>query len=186
MKPSGWINGAWILVLILGLAGVSWGADKGPISSGETKSGTITGPSFLDTWTFQGTAGDWIIITAVTIPGSGTLNTAICLYPPDGGPAEVCPPNAGDFLDHQLAQSGLYTIVIFDGFFLSRMGDYNISLTKIPSTLRPGLYNPSPPSGATLPVPLCSSLSWDPVGGATGYDLYFGEDVVEPLEKIGD
>src|SRR5439155_8139605 len=62
----------------------------------------------------------------------GTLNTAICLYPPDGGPVEACPPNAGDFLDHQLAQSGLYTIVIFDGFFLSRMGDYNISLLRIP------------------------------------------------------
>src|SRR5437867_933837 len=130
MKPFGWISGAWILVLIMGLAGVSWGADRGPINSGETRSGTITGPSFLDTWTFQGTAGDWIIITAVTT--SGALDTAICLYPPDGGPVEACPPNAGDFLDHQLAQSGLYTIVIFDGFFLKRVGDYNISLLKIP------------------------------------------------------
>lgn len=30
------------------------------------------------------------------------------------------------------------------------------------------------------------SFSWDPVPGTTGYDLYFGGNVVEPLVKIGD
>src|SRR5256885_269011 len=137
MKLSGWINGAWILVLILGLAGVSWGADEGPISSGETKSGTITGPSFSDTWTFQGTAGDWIIITAVTTSFT-LLDTTIDLYPPDGGPREATTDQGGfgggDRLDHQLAQSGLYTIVIHD-HTLSRTGDYNITLLKIPGAV---------------------------------------------------
>src|SRR5437773_2676187 len=121
MKPSGWINGAWILVLILGLAGVSWGADKGPISSGETKSSTITSPSFTDTWIFEGAKGDQVIITAVTISGSGPLDTTIDLYPPDGGPQEASSLRCGQFgcaggdlLDHQLQQSGLYTILIRD------------------------------------------------------------------------
>lgn len=116
---------------------------------------------------------------------AGELNTNIDLYPPDNGPREQTSA-ATDVLDHQLAQSGLYTIVITDSF-LRTSGDYDISLTKIPSALRPGLYNPSPADKAALPVPSsCSSLSWDPVAGATGYDLYFGEDIVEPLEKIGD
>jgi hypothetical protein len=53
-----------------------------------------------------------------------------------------------------------------------------------PSDLRPGIYNPSPSNGATIYVS-SGSFSWDPVSGATGYDLYFGTDVTIPLEKIG-
>ena len=30
------------------------------------------------------------------------------------------------------------------------------------------------------------SFSWDPVGDATGYNFYFGEDVIEPLDQIDD
>jgi hypothetical protein len=29
-------------------------------------------------------------------------------------------------------------------------------------------------------------MSWDPVPGATGYDVYFGENRIKPLAKIGD
>src|SRR5439155_437736 len=83
---------------------------------------------------FPVSAGDWIIITAVAT--SGTLDTTIDLYPPGGGPREATTDRGGggggDRLDHQLAQSGLYTIVIYD-HTLSRTGDYKITLLKIPA-----------------------------------------------------
>jgi len=155
--------------------------DGGPIASGQTLSpgGTII-PSDLDAFQFYGQKNDRVIITAV--PTSGILDTFISLYPPDGGPAEAT--TIFDQLDHQLNKTGLYTIVIVD-FGLNNEGTYNISLTKIPSNLRPGIYNPTPPDGDIV-CDLSGSFGWDPVSGATGYDLYFGENVIEPLVKIGD
>ena len=67
---------------------------------------------------------------------------------------------------------------------LNDSGDYNIGLTKIPETLRPGIYNPSPANGASITA-FDTSLSWNSVAGATGYDIYFGENVTKSLEKIG-
>jgi len=60
-----------------------WAADMGSIQSGETKSGTIVGPSFMDSWTFYGNAGDRVIINAVKT--SGDLNTYMDLYSPAPG-----------------------------------------------------------------------------------------------------
>ena len=158
----------------------AWGADRGEIHSGETKIGLeIVGPSYMDTWTFYGDAGDRVLISVQAT--SGSLWPRINLYPPDSGPEEA---SNIEYLDHQLEQSGLYTIVVED-WVLSNEGTYDISLTKIPSTLRTGLYNPYPSNGSTI-TDLNGSFSWDPVSGATGYDLYFGENVIEPLEKIGD
>ena len=48
--------------------------DGGPITSGETLSGSIVS-SDLDALQFYGDEGDWVIITAVKT--SGSLNTAI-------------------------------------------------------------------------------------------------------------
>ena len=155
--------------------------DGGAIASGETSSGSSIA-SDMDAFQFYGEAGDRIIITAVTT--SGPLNTEIYLYPPDSGPCEADTYPVGDKLDHQLQQSGLYTAIVQD-HGLNDEGEYNISLTKIPSALRPGIYNPSPQNGATI-SDLNDSFSWDAVSGATGYDLYFGEGVIEPLGKIGD
>ena len=158
----------------------AWGTDRGQIYSGETKIGLeIIGPSYMDTWTFYGDAGDRVLISVQAT--SGTLWPRINLYPPDSGPEEA---TNIEYLDHQLAQSGLYTIVIED-VGLNDEGTYNISLTKIPSDLRPGIYNPYPSNGSSI-RDLNGSFGWDAVSGATGYDLYFGEDVIEPLQKIGD
>jgi hypothetical protein len=160
--------------------------DGGAIASGETLSGTINVPSDLDAFKFDGTAGDRVIINAVKT--AGNLDTYIILYPPGGGPAEAnsyqCCSYGGDTLDVQLKQGGLYTIVIED-YGVSDAGTYNISMTKIPSTLRTGLYNPSPSNGASI-CNSSGSFSWAAVAGATGYDLYFGTDVTEPLVKIGN
>lgn len=63
-------------------------------------------------------------------------------------------------------------------------GRYNISLTKIPSAIRPGIYNSCPATGLSVSNSL-NLLEWDAVSGATGYDLYFGEGVTNALAKGG-
>ena len=155
--------------------------DGGAIASGQTLSGS-TVPSDLDGFQFYGNTEERVIINAVKT--TGNLDTYITLYPPGGGSAEASTWAWGDQLDHQLKQTGLYTIVIQD-YQLNDAGGYNISLTKIPSELPPGIYNPSPANGAIV-FNATGSFGWDAVSGATGYDLYFGEDVIVPLVKIGD
>ena len=155
--------------------------DGGPIASGETLSGTIDVASDLDAFQFYGDVNDRVIITAVTT--SGSLDTAIYLYPPDGGPSENYA--RYDRLDWQLKKSGLCTIVILD-WFLNSSGSYNISLSKIPSTLRPGLYDPCPSNGGLVGACCSAELRWQAVDGTTGYNVYFGTDVIQPLDKIAD
>ena len=165
---------------ILGAVSHPGDRDGGAIISGDNFSHAIDVASDLDAFHFYGLTGDRVIINAVAT--SGTLHTDITLYPPSGGPAEAS--TISEQLDHQLQQTGLYTIVIAD-FGLDAPGDYKISLTKIPPTLRPGIYNPQPPDGAILRGAV-GSFAWDAVPGATGYDLYFGENVVQPLAEIGN
>ncbi|MBI4685125.1 MAG: hypothetical protein HY755_07980 [Nitrospirae bacterium] len=106
----------------------------------------------------------------------------------EGQPRQTCGNGnycGGDVLDHQLAQTGLYTIVIRD-FGVNSAGTYNISLSKIPTALRPGVYNPSPANGASV-CNLNGSFSWDPVSGATGYDVYILDYItMYPAVKICD
>jgi len=88
----------------------------------------------------------------------------------------------GDLLDHELLETGLYTIVVQDAG-LDEYGSYNITLIKFPDTLRAGIYN-SDPAIAACNLPADLTLSWDPVSDATGYDVFFGTDVVEPLVQV--
>ena len=167
-----------IILIILGCFSLVWGADRGPISSGETKGGfQLAGPSYMDTWTFNGNTDDRVLIDAEPTSGSTCLD--INLYPPGGGPREA---SGRQWLDRQLQQTGNYTIVIGECYF-DDVATYDISLTKIPSQLRPGLYNPHPANGAII-SDLSGILSWDPVPGATGYDVYFGENVIVPIPRI--
>ena len=151
----------------------------GSIASGQTIVGsTITPISDMDAFQFYGAAGDRILFNAETT--AGLLDPDIDLYPPDSGDREA---HANNVMDHQLAQSGLYTVVISD-LGKDATGTYNVSFSKIPSTVRPGVYNPSPANGASISS-LNGSFSWNAVSGATGYDLYFGENVTTALQKIG-
>ena len=163
---------------------LTWSADPdgGEIAPGETLSGTINLSSDMDGFQFYGAQGDRIIVDAEAT--SGNLDTEIYLYPPGGGPAEADTYPWGDLLDYQLQSSGLYTIIIMD-HGVDDTGDYAVALVKIPSTIRPGIYNPFPPNKATI-ANLGQSFTWDAVEGATSYDLYFGENVTIPLEKIGE
>jgi hypothetical protein len=155
--------------------------DGGAIASGQTLSGAINVASDMDAFQIYGNTGDRIIVTVTAT--SGDLSPTIYLYPPDGGPAEQSVWNA--VLSWQLEQTGLYTINIRDNFG-SGSGNYNISLSKIPSTVRTGLYNPYPSDGGLTGAYRTTVLRWQPVSGATGYDVYFGADAIQPLDKIAD
>ncbi len=67
---------------------------------------------------------------------SGNLNPDIVLFDPDGNPeaSNSCGESGGCVhteINHQLLQSGLYTIVVMDNGG-NETGNYSLSLTKIP------------------------------------------------------
>jgi len=133
-------------IVAFGLTPAICSADCPEIISGETKIGAeIVSPSYMDCWTFQGAVNDRVIITAVET--SGTLDTVICLYPPAGGPAEACTsPPYDDKLDHQLQQSGLYTIVVRD-YGYNDEGAYNITFLDLPDG---PVSSPGDPDGGLI------------------------------------
>ncbi|GAK57065.1 FOG PKD repeat [Candidatus Vecturithrix granuli] len=154
--------------------------DGGPNASGQTIVGSaITPISDMDAFQFYGTVGDRILFNAETT--AGTLDPYIQLYPPSGGAREDY--DYYGSLDHQLVESGLYTVVVSDDYN-NEVGTYNVSFSKNPSQVRPGIYNPLPANGANVSN-FSGSFRWDAVSGATGYDLYFGENVTTALQKIG-
>jgi hypothetical protein len=171
------------LVLIPGATSSAQDPDGGDIASGQTYTGTISPGGDTDIFAFYGQQGQGVVIEMATTEGN--LDPEIGLYRPDGT-QEVEAYDLGNRVrieDHQLEQTGIYTIVAA-GYFTDPTGSYGLSFTLIPPIPPPGIYNPSPQNGATI-YDLDGSFSWDSVEGATGYDLYFGEDVIEPLEKIG-
>jgi hypothetical protein len=148
------ISLAWVLLIpVSSLAG-------GAIHSGETLSGNVAGPSYMESWTFSGNAGDRVLIAAV--PTSGDLNTYLDLYPPGGGSAEV----ATSFdIDHQLESSGEYTIVTSD-WLRENEGDYRISLLKIPGKVS----SAADPDGG--PIPSGQTLTGLLINAASDMDAY--------------
>jgi hypothetical protein len=104
--------------------------DGGPIASGSIKTGTISGPCDLDTYTFQGSSGDHVVLAAVTT--SGTLNTEVSVYPPGGGPP--IGQTSADRQDIILTADGTWTMVVEDGQDV-QSGTYNLSMTDLSGTL---------------------------------------------------
>ena len=156
---------AVLLLLSIAFSDYAWSADRGMINSDVTRTGLdLSAPSYID---------------AVTT--FGNLDTCITLYPSGGGEAETttcqvhCGNGSGDQLDHQLEQTGLYAKVIEDDY-LSNMEAYNVSMPKLTSTLDPGFYNPYPAIGAIV-TNLNDSFSWDPVAGATGYNVFLKDNI---------
>jgi hypothetical protein len=110
----------------------------------------------------------------------------IYLYPPGSGSFEdsATGPVGSKRLDHQLLQTGTYTILVQENG-LNTLGTFDITLEKTPPTLGPGVYGLYPYEGIST-EDFIGYLNWDVVPEATGYDVYFGEDVIAPLVKIGD
>ena len=98
--------------------------DGGPIESGETLPGQLNSASDIDAFTFEGAAGQRVLITVSSrYPSSSTLS----LYPPGGGGAEVSTQH--DWIDRQLQMSGRYTITIED-YLRNDGGSYSLALQK--------------------------------------------------------
>jgi flagellar hook capping protein FlgD len=173
------------LLTLPGVATWNGDPDGGALPSNTVRTGTIDGPADMDAWRFHGAAGDHVLISAATATGS--LDTRIQLYPPGSGPAEdesLCDfYGCRDQLDHVLASTGLYTIVVSDNG-LTHSGTYNVSLVNQSGDPARGIYHYHPSDGQNL-LPLAPvHLTWDPVPGATGYDVYFGSNTLAPLPRV--
>ncbi|MFN0149371.1 MAG: FlgD immunoglobulin-like domain containing protein, partial [bacterium] len=101
--------------------------DGGAIVSNEIKSGTTSGSSDIDAFTFSGTSGQRVLLSAKTT--SGALDTWIYLYPPGGG-AVVVSSSAGDRVDFQLTSTGTHVIVIEDNAN-NDAGGYTMSFLNV-------------------------------------------------------
>jgi len=116
--------GITLLVNAFGMS-VIHAEDMGSISSGQTVSGVISAVGEKDSWTFTGQAGDRIILDVENT--SGSLNSYYLFYPPDGGTYEL---SQYQWAEHVLAQSGTYTIVVYDND-LAHTGSYNMTLLNL-------------------------------------------------------
>jgi hypothetical protein len=155
--------------------------DGGTMTPGIAFTGDIDDVSDFDAYQFYGQTGDIVKVYAINKSGYMT-DLYIKLYPPDG--AETESENLGSYgIDHMLGETGLYTALVAANNH-SGTGKYDMVFLKTPSNIRPGIYNQGPDNGDVI-TDNNGSLSWDSLAGATGYDVFFGEDVTEPLSKIG-
>jgi hypothetical protein len=155
--------------------------DGGTITPGMKYSGTIDELSDFDAYQFYGWTGDIVKVYALKKSGSMT-DVYIKLYPADGETAES--ENLGIYgIDHMLGKTGLYTVIV-EADNHSGTGEYEIVFIKTPPSFLPGIYNQVPDNGDII-TDDNGSFSWYPLAGITGYDVFFGEDVAEPLGKTG-
>jgi hypothetical protein len=108
-------------------------ADPIEIHSGETMSGDIAINGQMDSYTFQGTTGQGIVIE-MDADGSG-LGPAFYLYGPDGTIETKVVGGYNDMRirleDYQLKQTGIYTIVAAASGGWDTTGKYGLSLVLI-------------------------------------------------------
>jgi hypothetical protein len=184
------------LVLAPGATTSPQDPDGGDIASGETKSGTISPGGDTDAYAFYGEPGHSVVIQMARV--SGGLVPRLRLYDPDG--VQVVDQRAGadvaEIDNYQLKKIGIYTIVASHFTFVNT-GEYGLSLSLMPPLLLMPPKNPygSYPYGSYPYAPqpsdgnsvsLCNShtLSWSPVNGATGYDVYLARGPCTPPEKV--
>ncbi len=101
--------------------------DSAALASNQIFSGTIGSVVDFDAFTFSGTAGQRVLFSGIATAGA-SFNTTFYLYPPNGGPLETS--TFGDKLDHQLLQSGTYTVVLEDQN-LDHTGSYTVSYYNV-------------------------------------------------------
>ena len=112
--------------------------NMGTLVSGQTQSGSIGVVPGMNVFQFQGTQGDRILALITTT--SGKLSPAIDLYPPNFGSWEGGANAWGGntaTMDHQLAQSGTYSLLVRDSSN-TNAGGYSITLLDFAS---PGALN---------------------------------------------
>ena len=124
------------MLLVPGACTSTQDPDGCAIAFGETKSGCIDPEVDWDAYTFDGQAGQRVIIQVNRT--SGNLTPVMHLYPPDGRPREAVVGD-GAAIDvllnaHPLARTGVYTIIVADhGIgFADDAGGYDLTLSFVP------------------------------------------------------
>ena len=145
-------------------------ASGGGIQSGETKSGNIAIEGQQDSYTFSGSAGQGVVIEMSAAAGS-SLGTAIYLYRPDGTlETKVV---GGSYAtrvrieEHQLEQSGTYTIVATasQAYSTAGTGGYGLSLVLIPGAAK----SAQDPDGGDIVSGQTHSASINPQGDTDAF-----------------
>ncbi len=158
-------------------------ADGGNIFPSSRIIGYIQNQSDIDAYQFYAQSGDSVKIYAMKKSGNMSGGIYLRLYHEDGSQAES--QNLGaKGINCNLKKTGLYTIVV-DSYDRSGTGKYELTFLKTPATVRKGIYYPEPEEGAII-TNKNSSFSWYPLTGITGYDLFLGKNVTEPLKKVGN
>jgi hypothetical protein len=172
--------------------------DGGDITVGRAVSGTITPGGDLDAYAFFGQPGQGVVIEMVDLSASAGLEPRVRLYDPNGVRVADSGWNysRAAIEDYRLKMTGIYTVVASDADatwysgreYTPNTGEYGLSVSvmppKNPYALYP--YHALPPDGNSVSLCDWDTLSWWPVEGATGYDVYFANGPCMPLEKVAE
>mgnify|MGYP001603456853 CR=1 FL=1 len=187
--------------------------DGGDLTVGRAVNGTITPGGDLDAYGFYGQIGQGVSIemtdlssAAGLVPALAGLEPRVQLYDPNG--VRVADSQDPDFRysrdysrarieNYQLQMRGVYTMVLSDadgsyGGFTNEVapdaGEYGLAVAVMPPKNPYGLYpyDPQPPDGNSVDLCDWDTLSWWPVDGVTGYDVYFANGPCMPLEKVAE
>jgi hypothetical protein len=160
--------------------------DGGCIASGQTEMGWIDPVGDTDAYTFYGYPGQGVAIEMAEIEDKGSFWPRLQLYDPNGKRVkDVYGYYVARIEDYQLQATGVYTLVASSKY--PGNGRYGLSVTLFPTTDTRGLYpmGPNPPDGNAVSCGV-SMLTWQPVTGATGYDVFLAAGACSPLEKIAE
>ena len=171
IEDSGTDNPGSYTVSIVNITNGPWTGggetDGGTIVDNVTRNGSIVSVADADAYRFYGVAGMTANITATAT--SGTLNTNIALYGPNGGAA--LQNTSGDNILPVLATNGYYTVVIED-LGNDETGNYSLNVNTSGGVT--GVGGGTPPAElalhAAVPSPFSQSTRFD-------YDLPAGDRV---------
>jgi formylglycine-generating enzyme required for sulfatase activity len=127
------------------------------IAYGQTRSGSISTPAEMDTYTFAASAGDKVLVRMSK--SSGTLYPGIRVYDPDGAKlCEVDGSYTAEIASCTLSTTGTYSILAFDGFGHvgggTSTGDYFLYLQRLNN---PG--NTETPTATSTQTPTSTSTT---------------------------
>lgn len=173
------------LVIMPGASSSKQDIDGGDIVSGHTYPGNISINGDTDIFTFYGKKGEGIVLEMAT-KNYGYIQMG--LYNSSGLEKRISQyQNRIRIENYILKETGIYTVILSDYYsgWYPTFDKYNLSFVKIPSTTH-GISNIYPPDKSTV-TDLSQYFKWGIEGNiAAKYDVYFGEDIITPLSKIGN